>query len=566
LLPGGTAVGSGYDDSAGDHQGKQGHGRGRDPPPPAASVTSVVESNANYLKIYREEPPQPERPDVEELGSLPGVFHAFEQLTGWSLKYGPGSEPSHRTDLTWSAPVNPGVGATPGHLRLDPIDPAPPGSARQSAPESARQLASALAATVAELLKTQHALWQREAELAAGVPVVAHPQERKHLAARLEAVLKGGAQAVGCQAAALYLLDEATTRLKLRSSWGLPRRRLANPARPLEGALADLEAMLGHAVVLDDLHRLNNWNAPEDFASAVCVPVASPTTILGTLWVFSTRRRDFTDSQTNIIEVVAGRLAADLEREMLMREGVDGAELKRQVAAAERLQRNQLPTIAPLLDGWDMAGWTGQCHSVGGDFYDWFALPDSLVAVAAGDVLGRGVEAAISASAVKAALRSHGQYQRDTAGLLSQVNLTLWTGSAGDQSASLFCGLLETATGQVRYSLAGQPAIVLVRPGGWESLGSPSPPLGESPEAAFQEQRCSLNPGEALVVFTDGFRDALDKKGKTLGEAGLAEPLASRLHLPAKDLVAVARDRLEAHAAVPHRDNRTVLVIKRTDP
>ena len=526
----------------------------------------MVESNANYLKIYREEPPQPERPDVEALGSLPGVFHAFEQLTGWSLQYGPGVEPSHRTDLTWSAPVNPGGGVSPGHLRLDSVDPAPPDAARQSPPEAVRRLATAVAAAVAELRKTQHALWQREAELAAGIPVVAQREERRHLAARLEAVLKGGAQAVGCQAAALYLLDEATTRLKLRASWGLPRRRLANPARPLEGALADLEAMLGHAVVLDDLQRLNNWNAPEEFASAVCVPVASPTTILGTLWVFSTRTRDFPDSQTNIIEVVAGRLAADLEREMLLREGVDGAELKRQVAAAERLQRNQLPTIAPLLDGWDMAGWTGQRHSVGGDFYDWFALPDSLVAVAAGDVLGRGVEAAISASAVKAALRSHGQYQRDTAGLLGQVNLTLWTGSAGDQSASLFCGLLETATGQVRYSLAGQPAIVRVRPGGWESLSRPSPPLGESPEAAFQEQRCSLNPGEALVVFTDGFRDALDKQGKALGEAGLAEPLASQLHLPAKDLVAVARDRLEAHAAVPHRDNRTVLVIKRTDP
>ena len=180
--------------------------------------------------------------------------------------------------------------------------------------------------------------------------------------------------------------------------------------------------------------------------------------------------------------------------------------------------------------------------------------------------MGRGVEAAISASAVKAALRSHGQYQRDTAGLLSQVNLTLWTGSAGDQSASLFCGLLETATGQVRYSLAGQPAIVLVRPGGWESLSSPAPPLGESPEAAYQEHRCSLKPGEALVIFTDGFRDALDKKGKSLGEAGLAEPLAAQLHLPAKDLVAVARDRLEAHAVAPERDNRTVLVIKRTNP
>ena len=526
----------------------------------------MVKSSSNHLKIFKEEPPQPAKPATEDVGSLSPILKAFRQLTGWSLQYVPGPKPNHTTDLTWSAPVNPGVGATPGHFRLDPV-----GSARTDAPrkvdrKTAQQLASAVTGMVGELVETRQALWQREAELAAGVPVVPHPDGQQHLAARLEAVLKGGAEAVECQAAALYLLDEATTCLKLRSSWGLPRTRLAGPPRALQGTLADLEAMLGHAVVLEDTELLETWNPPEDFPSAVCVPVASSTTILGTLWVFSDRKRDFNERQTNLIEVVAGRLAADLEREMLLREGVDGAQLKRQISAAERMQRNQLPTIAPLLDHWDLAGWNAQAHSVGGDFFDWFALPDSLMAVAVGDVMGRGVEAAISASAVKAALRSHGQYQRDAASLLGQVNLTLWTSSAGDQFATMFCGLLETDTGRVRYSLAGQPGVVLVRPGGWEPLSRPSPPLGESPEAVYRQHECHLQPGEALVVFTDGFRDALDREGRPLGEEGLAESLVGRLDLRAKEMVTAARDRLEAHAVMPARDDRTVLVIKRTDP
>lgn len=526
----------------------------------------MVESNTSYLKLFKEDPPQPASPAREDHPSLAKVFDAFEQVTGCPLEYVAGSEPTHPTDLTWSAPVNPGVGVTPGHLRLGPVgsaDSAPAGKADQ---KPTRQLAVALADVVGELHQAQHALWQREAELAAGVPVVPHTDEQKHLAARLEAVLKGGAEAVDCEAAALYLLDEATTGLKLRSAWGLPRGRLADPPRRLQGSIADLEAMLGHAVVLDDGGLLEKWNAPEDFPAAVCVPVATSTTILGTLWIFSNEKRDFTSSQTNIVEVVAGRVAADLEREMLLREGVDGAQLKREIAAAERICRNQLPTIAPLLDDWDMAGWTTQAQSVGGDFFDWFALPDSLMAVSVGDVMGRGIEAAVSASAVKAALRSHGQYQRDAAALLSQVNLTLWTGSAGDQSAALFCGLLDTTTGKVRYSLAGEPGIVLVRPDGWESLSQPAPPLGESPETVYREAECRLQPGEALVVFTDGFRDALDEKGKPLGEGGIAKSLEGRLDLSTKELVVLIRDRLEAHALRPKRDDRTVLVIKHTAP
>ena len=499
------------------------------------------------------------------MGGVPGVLKAVEQATGWALQYIPGPAPSQSTDLTWSAPVNPGVGASPGHLRLEPVGSAAVARGSRTDPKVVRRLAAALARMLEEFSRTQTALWQREAELAAGVPLVPHADEQTHLAARLQAVLKGGAEAVGCQAAALYLLDDATTKLKLRSSWRLPPDRLTDSGRPLQGALADLEAMLGHAVVLGNVDLLKYWNPPEDFPSAVCVPVSTPTTILGTLWVFSHKKRDFSDQQANIIEVVAGRLAADLEREMLMREGVDAAQLKRQLAAAERMQRNQLPTIPPLLDGWDVAGWTAQAQSVGGDFFDWFALPDGLVAAAVGDVLNQGIEAALAASTVKAALRSHGQYQRNADALLRQVNLTLWRGSAGDQFASLFCGLLETATGRLRYCSAGHCSVILVQPGTQKSLSRSSPPLGQSPETNYQQEDCSLNPGEALVVFTDGFRDALDQHGRSLGEAGLAEPLTSRMSLPAKDFVTLARDRLEAHAQHLDRDDRTILVIKRTD-
>ncbi len=495
------------------------------------------------------------------MGSLPEVQRAFERVTGWSLRYLPQPSPQRPTDLRWSTPVNPGHGVPPGLLRLSPVGHR--SSAGQQPPQETRELASALAGMLGELVDARHALWLREAELAAGVPLVPHKNEKEHLAAKLQAVLKAGAEAVDCQAAGLYLLDEATTSLKLRSCWGLPLEHLAAAARPLDTALADLEAMLGHAVVLEDAPLQRHWNPPEDFAAAVCVPVSTATTILGTLWFFSPGRRGFSDRQTNLMEVIAGRAAADLEREILLREGIDGAGLKRQAAAIERMQRNGLPTIAPLLDGWDVAGWTAQAQAVGGDFHDWFGLPDGLVAVAVGDVLDRGMEAAFAAAAVKAALRSHGQHLRDAAALLQGVNMTLWTGSAGDQFGAMFCGLIETATGRVRYAAAGRPSVVRIRPGGWQSLTHLAPLLGESPESEFQQRSCRLEPGEALAVFSDGVRDAEDATGRALGEKGLAETLLRQLALPASRLVAAARDRLHQHAPDSPSDDRTILVVKR---
>lgn len=306
------------------------------------------------------------------------------------------------------------------------------------------------------------------------------------------------------------------------------------------------------------------WKSPEDFASAVCVPVASPTMLLGTLWVFGAEVHEFTNQQVHIIEIVAGKLASDLEREMLLREGVDGAQMKKQWTSAERLLRNQLPTISPLLDNWDISAWAAQGQELGGVFYDWFCLPDGLLAVTLGDAMDRGLEAAMSACTVKTAVRAHGQYHHQPDQTLQQVNLTLWTGSAGDQFADMFFGLIETATGRVNYSTAGRPSVLLLRQDEWKSLSHTSPPLGESPEAEFEPFAYMLKPGEAIVIFNEGFRKAADKKGCALEESGLAQILSANMQLSADHLTSMARECLRLHAALPDQDDVAIVVIKRT--
>jgi serine phosphatase RsbU (regulator of sigma subunit) len=534
----------------------------------------VPKSNSNSLKVFQEASREAARPAIQGVGSLPEVLRAFRRATGWSLQYfsqpapdsGPAGRASQPTDLTWSAPVNPGVGATLGHVRLEPVGPKETHDRKRLDFQAARELASALTGMLGELLWSQHALAQREAELAAAGLPVPHPEAKQHFASRLQAILRAGAEAVDCDAAGLYLLDAGTTHLKLRSAWHLPPDRLADPPRPLESALADLEAMLGHAVLLREDSLAGHWNPPEDFASAVCVPVSSPTTILGTLWLFSNKTRDFTDREVNLVEVVAGRLASDLEREMLVSTRVVGKQLRRQLAAAERMQRNQIPSIPPLVDGWDVAGWTSQAGSVGGDFHDWFTLSDGQVAFAVGDVMDGGIAAALAAGTVKAALRSHSQYQRAAESLLRQVNLALWTSSAGDQFASLFCGLLETANGRIRWSTAGDLSVVHLRTRVWQSLTRRSPALGTSPEASFPERQLSLEPGEALVIFTDALREAQCPRGQSPGEASVAEPLLDHLNLPAKDLVLLLRSLQETFATDRLKSDRALLILKRRRP
>ena len=142
----------------------------------------------------------------------------FQRATGWRLEYTADADPEAKPNLMWSAPVNPGVGTSPGHIRLFSTDRSAGSTGSALMLDQATPLAGAVARLWGELLATRHALWLREAELAVGVPlVISEPDESRVLGERLEAVLKGGAEATGCDAAALYVLDPATTELKLRT-------------------------------------------------------------------------------------------------------------------------------------------------------------------------------------------------------------------------------------------------------------------------------------------------------------------------------------------------------------
>ncbi len=200
--------------------------------------TTVAKSapQPKHLKLYTEQPPKPVRPEIEAVGCMPELLRAFQAATRWTLRYLPASETDASRSPSGSAPVCVSPKTAAGFLALEqleeveetveggkrkadetrsvpahtaksrrptpePLSPLP--SARSAASpaadrETARKLAGSIAELLSELLQTRSArFWQREAELAAGVPVVPHREDEKHLAARLEAVLKAGAEAVG---------------------------------------------------------------------------------------------------------------------------------------------------------------------------------------------------------------------------------------------------------------------------------------------------------------------------------------------------------------------------------
>jgi phosphoserine phosphatase RsbU/P len=315
--------------------------------------------------------------------------------------------------------------------------------------------------------------------------------------------------------------------------------------------------------VLEDTALLPHWRPPENFPAAVCVPVSTPTTPLGTLWVFSRSKRDFSPEQTNLIEIVAGRIAADLEREMLIATGAELKDADKQIDVAARWQHDRLPSVTPLIEQFEVAGWTHQASGLGGDFHDWNVLPDGRLALAVADAQGRLVEAGLNAAALHAALKSHAGYRHSAADMLQRLNDTLWSASAGDQFASLAYALVHPDDAELELALAGGIAALWIAKGEPKILTTTLPPLGASPDTRYTHQRHTLMPGDFLVTLSPGVRSAVDEAGLRIGEAAIAATVQRHRRDTASEMLARLKRLLSRGGHDAPGDDLTLLILKR---
>ena len=420
---------------------------------------------------------------------------AFARVTGWSVEFarsrsaGEGSPSAQQSSIHLRRGNSMALGGG-----LPAVD-------RQAAV----RLAQAAGQMVRELERTRRALREREAELAAGVPITARPDEQQHLARRLEAILQSGGRALGCQGAALYLLDDTAQQLKLRACWGLKSRRFLQPPRLLRDASADLEALVGHVVAIEDVPRMRHWPVPEPALAAICVPVSTPTEPLGTLWLFCRQQRVFTPEQSHLAEIVAGRVAAELQREMLLEQAQTQSAWNQQVQQAGEWQRNHAPSFGPLLENWQLHGVaTGPAPTRTG-FFDWYQLEDERVGFALGYGEGSHLAAAMTAVQLQASVRAHARYPHHAATLVQRVNESLWQSSAGGHFAALAYGKLEPRTGRLELCTAGRFLATILRPRDSETVNLPShPSLATQNEIVFAGETINLAVHETLVLQRNG--------------------------------------------------------------
>lgn len=200
-----------------------------------------------------------------------------------------------------------------------------------------------------------------------------------------------------------------------------------------------------------------------------------------------------------------------------------------EIAIAREVQRALLPSTAPPLDGWSIWLSSRPANDVGGDLVDALPLAGGRLGLALGDVSGKGMGAALLMAKLQATLRAVATGGDDLGLLGSRLNGILHRDGIDNRFATLFYAELRPAAGEVRWLNAGHNPPLVVRDGrGPAELGASAPPLGMLPGTSYSGDTIFLDPGDMLIVYSDGLTEATNPREEEFGLERLRQ-LAPRL-------------------------------------
>jgi serine phosphatase RsbU (regulator of sigma subunit) len=296
--------------------------------------------------------------------------------------------------------------------------------------------------------------------------------------------------------------------------------------------IAYLEAATA-PVALDELELISPaHDALQAADMRLVVPLVSQARLVGLLGLGPRRsERDYASDDRKLLEDLAKRAAPTLRVAQLVRQLVrqQAAELQarerieQELQVAQLIQRQFLPRGLPELSGWYVATYYQPAKAVGGDFYDFIELPDGLIGLVCGDVTGKGVPAALVMATTHSILRGDAPQFVSPGKVLERANNLLLQDIPPQMFVTCLYGVLDPATGRLRYANAGHnPPYVHTRDGVVE-LRATGMPLGAMPDMTYEEKETTLGPGDTVLLHSDGLVEAHDPERKMFGFPRLAE-------------------------------------------
>jgi sigma-B regulation protein RsbU (phosphoserine phosphatase) len=384
----------------------------------------------------------------------------------------------------------------------------------------------------------------------------------------LQISCEAAAAALEAESTLLFLLDGDGVHLEPRAQHGLADELLGVHPIKLAESPADLEALAGDPVLIEDVatdDRCRAWPAEvrRPGNKALCVGLIGRRQKLGTLHVFAGVNADFTIHLTRLLMAIAGQIAACIEQASLERESRQSKRLRSELAAGREIQAALLPRAVPQRKGFDLAVHFEPAREVGGDLYDFIELGDDDLGLAIGDATGKSITGALMMATVRGGLHAYVEDHYHIADIVRRLNVDVHNATYGEFFMTLFYGVLNLKTGVLTYTNAGHNPPLWIHNGQCAELRGGGTFLGADPECEYHVSTVALTAGDVVVFYTDGLSESRNPEGLMLGVNPIRDVVLENSRLPADQIVERLLERSRQFTQRDSfRDDVTLLVLR----
>ena len=392
----------------------------------------------------------------------------------------------------------------------------------------------------------------------------------------LQVIVAKAAEVMDAERATLFLYDKPRNEL-----WSKTTQKLEiNEIRValgvgIAGTVAKTRALINTGDAYADPRFDSTFDKQTGYRtrSILCLPlIGNGDSLVGVIQVLNKRNRQtFDEIDESLLAGLSDHITVALERGRLIEAYIEKERLEEGLKLAHDIQMSMLPkTFPPFPERRDLDIFAAitPAKKVGGDFYDFFFLDENRLCFAIGDVSGKGVPAALFMAVVKTLFKAIAGRVQNPGEILSTVNREICRDNDSQMFTTLFCGILDTRTGEIRYSNGGHnPPYHLSRAGVQQVPKTGGRVLGLLEETTYAGSRLVLGPGETLLLYTDGVTEALDPAEQFFSERRLESILTQINFASAREQIEYLTREITLFAAgAEQADDITTLAIRFLGP
>ena len=360
-----------------------------------------------------------------------------------------------------------------------------------------------------------------------------------------------------------------------RVARGMDQSTIDDPQFQVSRSVVERVAREGQPVLADDAQVDDRFSMRKSvmllgLRSILCVPLTIKDKILGVVYVDNRLQAGiFNQPDLDLLTSIASSAAVAIENARLYQVAVDKGRMERELQMAYEIQADLLPHETPQIPGWEFAARWCPAREVSGDYYDFIPGDEGQVGMVIADVSDKGMPAAIFMTLTRSIVRaSMSRISLPADGIARANRLICADAATSGMFVTLFYALLDSEAGEITYVNAGHNPPLLYRAGQEQllELTRTGMAMGVMDDEVYEQRTVRLDPGDFIVLYTDGVTDAMNAQEQEFGGQRLQRVILDRRRAPATDIVAALEQAIGDFAvSTSPFDDVTMVVVKRLE-